>query len=407
MKLLLLLVPMFLALLCAADFPEPAKLPRSDALPDPLTALDGTKVETAKAWKEKRAPELRRLFQHYMYGTLPAAPKKVEAKVERTDAEALGGKAVLHEVALTVADAPPMHVLIVLPKGKGPHPVFAGLSFTGVQALLDDPKVKLSTAWQYDRSPGVVKNRATDKSRGTAKKTWPLEEIIGRGYGVAACYNGDIDPDRKEERGGLKKAIDPEGKAGTIAAWAWGVSRIVDHLMARDDVDRKRIIAVGHSRLGKTALLAGAMDERIALAIPHQAGCGGTAPSRTTTGEKVKDINKNFPHWFNAAFKEFDAEPERLPFDQHCLAALMAPRPVLFSNAVKDTWANPDGQFDMLRGADPVYKLLGVEGLASKDKPEVGKPSMGRLGYWVRPGTHEMNADDWKVFLDFADKHLK
>ena len=205
----------------------------------------------------------------------------------------------------------------------------------------------------------------------------------------------------------MKKAIDPEGKAGTIAAWAWGMSRIVDHLLARDDVDKKRIIAVGHSRLGKTALLAGAMDERIALAIPHQAGCGGTAPSRTTVGEKVKDINKNFPHWFNAAFKEFDAEPERLPFDQHGLAALMAPRPVLFSNAVKDTWAYPDGQFEMLRAADPVYGLLGVKGLASKDKPAIGKLSAGKLGYWIREGTHEMNAEDWKAFLDFADTHLK
>ncbi|MGL4554122.1 MAG: ThuA domain-containing protein, partial [Gemmataceae bacterium] len=231
-------------------------------------------------------------------------------------------------------------------------------------------------------------------------------QTIARGYGVATFYPGDIDPDTKDARGPVKKAIDPDGKAGTIACWAWGVSRVVDYLMTRGDVDGKRLITVGHSRLGKTALLAAAMDDRIAMAIPNQAGCGGTAPSRGTVGESVERINTSFPHWFNDRFKAFNKEPQRLPFDQHCLAALMAPRPVLFSNAAEDTWANPDGQFDVLVAADPVYRKLGVEGLARKTRPPEGKLSAGRLGYFIRAGKHSMTRADWAAYLDFADAHL-
>src|SRR5207244_12102068 len=137
--------------------------------------------------------------------------------------------------------------------------------------------------------------------------------------------------------------------------------------------------------------------------IPHQAGCGGTAPSRGKVGESVKQINNGFPHWFNGAFKEFNDKTDRLPFDQNCLTALVAPRPVLFSNAVEDTWANPEGQFDVLKAADPVYRFLGVEGLKAKRLPQVGKLVNSRLGYFIRSGKHSMTREDWQVFLEFAD----
>ncbi len=183
--------------------------------------------------------------------------------------------------------------------------------------------------------------------------------------------------------------------------------RAVDYLVQDPDIDASRIIVVGHSRLGKTALLAGAFDERIAMAIPLQAGMGGTAPSRGKVGESIKRINDSFPHWFNGAYKEFNTQPDKLPFDQHCLVALMAPRPVLFPNAVEDTWANPAGQFEVLKAAEPVYRLLKAGGLEAPQMPEVGKLSAGTLGYYIRPGKHSMTAQDWQVFLDFADRHLK
>jgi hypothetical protein len=182
---------------------------------------------------------------------------------------------------------------------------------------------------------------------------------------------------------------------------------MADYLVTDKSIDSKRMISVGHSRLGKTAILAAAFDDRFAMAIPHQAGCGGTSPSRGKVGEKVININTNFPHWFCGNFKAFNEAPEKLPFDQHCLVSLVAPRPVLFSNAKEDTWANPDGQFEMLQAADPVYRLLGAGGLEAKKVPELGKLSPGTLGYFIREGKHSMNRDDWKIFLDYADVQLK
>jgi hypothetical protein len=172
-------------------------------------------------------------------------------------------------------------------------------------------------------------------------------------------------------------------------------------------VDPHGIMAVGHSRNGKTALLAAAFDERIAIAFPHQAGCGGSAPSRGKTGESVKAINDRFPHWFNGVFKQFNDSPERLPLDQHCLVALCAPRPVLFSAAEADQWSNPAGQFEVLQAADKVYRFLGVEGLAAKEMPALNQLVDSRLGYYIRPGKHSMTAGDWEVFLNFADRNLK
>ena len=390
----------------AADLPEPEKLPIHKGLPDPLVMLDGTRVRTADDWAKKRRPELRTLVQHYMYGYLPA-PAKVTAKVDREDKTALGGKATLREISLTVGGAAEkIHLLLVVPNDRaGPAPVFVGMNFRGNHTLLDDDSIRLPTAWIYP-GPGVKNAKAAATGRGKNKEDWDIAQAVERGYAVATFYSGDADPDRAKERGGLRPTFDKDEKAGTIAFWAWAIHRAVDYLVTRPDLDAKKVIVFGHSRLGKTALLAAAMDDRIALAIPSQAGCGGTAPSRGTVGESVERINKVFPHWFNAAFKKFSAEPARLPFDQHSLLAIVAPRPVLFSNAVEDSWANPDGQFEVLKAAEPVYKLLGADGLASPKKPKVGTLSAGRLGYFIRDGKHSTTSEDWRAFLDFADRHL-
>ena len=147
-----------------------------------------------------------------------------------------------------------------------------------------------------------------------------------------------------------------------------------------------------------------AFDERIAIAYPHQAGCGGSAPSRGTTGESVKVINEHFPHWFNAAFKQFNDDPNRLPFDQNGLVALCAPRAVLFSAAEDDQWANPKGQFEVLQASDGVYRLLRVPGLEAAQMPPLHQLVGRRLGYYIRPGKHSMTADDWRIFMQFADR---
>lgn len=396
----------------AADgFPAVADLPARPELPDPLVMLNGERVTTPEQWRTKRRPELQALFQHYMYGYFPP-PVKVEAKVERADRKAFGGKATLKEV--TIAFGPPetprLHLLLVVPNNlSGPAPVFVGLNFRGNHTVIADPAVKLSTTW-IPNGPGVKDNRATDDARGSQVDVWALEPSIDRGYAVATCYCGDIDPDRADKREGIQPHIKPQKGPhdwATIAAWAWGIHRLVDYLVTDKDLDAKRIAVVGHSRLGKTALLAAAFDERIALAIPLQAGCGGTSPSRGKIGESVTRINTSFPHWFNGTFKEFNDRPERLPFDQHCLAALVAPRPLLFANATEDTWANPEGQFQVLKAAEPVYRLLGAGGLEAERMPEENRLINSTLGYYIRPGKHSMTPGDWKVFLAFADKHLR
>jgi hypothetical protein len=418
------LLPAFLALFVIlavpraampqTNFPAPDKLPSRPELPDPLVMFDGTRVTTKEQWEAKRRPELKELFQHYMYGVMPQRPDKVAATVLHEDGRAFGGKATLKEIALTIgpAEAPPIHLLLVVPnERKGPAPVFVGMSFCGNHAIVTDPKILIPTTWMYP-GPGVKANKATEEGRGKQIDVWALEQSIDRGYAVATFYNGDIDPDQKDRREGIRPYWKGDKEAGdataTIAAWAWGISRAVDYLVTDKDLDAKHIAVVGHSRLGKTALLAAAFDERIALAIPHQAGCGGTAPSRQNDpkAESVPRINTSFPHWFCANFKKFNDDPSKLPFDQNCLAALVAPRPLLFSNAVEDQWANPPGQFEVLKAAEPVYKLLGAGGLDATEMPKPGRLIDSTLGYYIRPGIHSMTKDDWKVFLDYADKHF-
>lgn len=415
-----------------AALPQPADLPPQATLPDPLVMLDGRKVTSREMWMNERRPELIRLFQHYMYGQLPPKPA-LSAKVERVDAASFGGKATLSEVTLSLgpAEAPRIHLMLIVPNRRAaPAPVVLALNYFGNHTLVPDPQVRLPDTWMPEWggegawSAKVVGHRASEAGRGSWAKYWPIADLIERGYALATFYNGDIDPDTPDQRGVQQcfRQADPADDCGTIAAWAWGLQRTVDYLVTAPGIDARRILVTGHSRTGKAALLAAAFDERIALAIPHQAGCGGSAPSRariaigkayntldsakTKPPETVFNLNDKFPHWFNARFKEFNTQAERLPFDQNCLVALCAPRPVLFTNGRADTWINPAGQFEVLRAAAPVYRLLGAGDFTADELPPDGRIIGGVLGYYLRPGAHSLLREDWKVFLDFADKHL-
>ena len=399
-----------------AELPPVSELPVSQAFPDPLTMLDGTKVTTQDDWKTKRRPELQQLFQHYMYGYLPR-PVKIRTEVHRVKS-LFGGKATKKEVTIHYGPAgtPPIDLLVVTPDRVKPAPAFVAINFCGNHTVLEDPSVALTRGWLQNRCPGCVDEKATEAGRGGQKDVWNVEMIIERGYGIAVFYYGDVDPDKNRPedwtdgvhphfmKPGQKKPGRHEW--GAIASWAYGIHRAVDYLVSDPAIDAKRIACVGHSRLGKTTLLAAALDDRIAMAIPHQAGCGGTAPNRENFGESVERINTVFPHWFNDTFPEFNRQVERLPFDQHCLFALCAPRPVLTSNAEQDGWADPKGQFKMLKLATPVYELLGSKGLATGTYPPNGRLIDSPLGYYIRAGKHSMTTGDWKVFLDFADVHL-
>jgi hypothetical protein len=243
---------------------------------------------------------------------------------------------------------------------------------------------------------------------------WPADLVVSRGFGFATFHASDVDPDKPDFTDGVHPWYFRRGQArprptdwGTIAAWAWGLSRAADALLRVRETAPGRLMAIGHSRMGKTALLAAALDPRFAIAVVNQAGCGGSAPSRGTVGETVASINKNFPHWFNDVFPRFNGAVHRLPFDQHCLVALAAPRPVLFLAAEGDQWANPDGQFEVLKAAEPAYRLLGASGLGVDRRPRIGTLAGADLGYRLRPGTHSLGPADWSVALSFASSRLK
>lgn len=424
LKSVLFFAAVFLALTTfAAEFPEPDKLPSRPELPDPLVMLDGTKITTVAEWNSKRKPELKELFQHYMYGYLPPKPQSWAEEVLFSDEKFLDGKATLSESRITFKGPDlkqQLHVLLVVPnKRTGPAPVFVGMNFCGNHALAKHPSIHIPESWIYKSCAGSENERATEKGRGGQGEVWNLDLIVDRGYALACFYSGDIDPDTADFSDGIEPSFYKPGQtspgpddAGAIASWAWGYHRVVDFLTAKhsSSVDLKRIAAVGHSRNGKTTLLATAMDDRIALAIPHQAGCGGTAPSRVAIDRKdvetIRRINTSFPHWFCDNFPLFNETPDKLPFDQNCLVALCAPRPVLYTNAVEDQWANPDGQFEMLKGANSVYRLFETEGLQATEKPELRKLVDSKLGYFIRPGKHSMDREDWGIFLDYADKQF-
>lgn len=397
-----------------ASFPEFSELPAQSSLPDPLKCLDGHVARTAKEFFATRRPELKALLAHYEYGEIPSKPTGMEFVVRGQYTNVLEGKGILKLVTIKTGGngSPQIDLALVLPNSSAkPVPIILVMNFCGNQAVMNDSRIPLTRSWVGKSCPGCGDNVATEKSRGTQSTNWPLAEMIARGYGVATFYSGDVDPDRSEVSEGLyqwlaEKKGTPNNSTnrGTIAAWAWGFSRCVDYLEKDSSINTNKIAALGHSRNGKTALLAGAFDARISLVLVHQAGTGGSAPSRGKTGESVKAINDHFPHWFNAIFKTFNDEPERLPIDQNSLLALCAPRPVLFSAATEDSWGNPGGQFEVMKATDQVYRFLGVEGLESVQMPAPGKLMASRLGFYLRSGKHSMTAADWEIFLDFADK---
>lgn len=416
--LLMLLIAMNLPTAQAEEFPAFDQLKPSSQLPTLLVDDSGAPITTADAWNKKRE-SLKAQFQHWMYGKLPPVPAKVKYETLFTDEKALGGKATLREIRISFVEpalTKRQHVLIVTPNGVEKPGIFIGMNFCGNHTVLPDAKIALPEGWVGKSCEGVVNERATDAGRGAQTEVWNAELIVSRGYALATFFSGDIDADTPDMSDGIGPAYYKPGQttaagddAGTIALWAWGFHRVADLVTSelKDSIDTSKIASVGHSRNGKTALLAAAMDDRFAIAIPSQAGCGGTAPSRGKVGEQVKQINDRFPHWFCGNFKLFNEQPELLPFDQHALAAICAPRAVLFANAEEDTWANPMGQFEVLQAAEPVFKLLGTSGLAEAKEPAMNKLVGGRLGFFYRPGKHSMSTVDWQAYLDFADAQWK
>jgi hypothetical protein len=388
-------------------------------LPDLLLMIDGTRVDSAASWIANRRPQILELFRGEVYGRSPEAPSRPLFSVASIDDASLSGLATRKEVSISLtgtAAGPAMKLLVYTPNASEKlgrrTPLFLGLNFYGNHTIHRDRGISLAQGWIPNDS--LTDGRSPEMLRGVQSSSWPVETILRRGYGLATAYYGDISPDNShglstgihrwyQEHGLLPRAGD---SWGALAGWAWGLSRAMDYLVQDPDVASDKVAVVGHSRLGKATLWAAAQDERFALVISNNSGCGGAALARRRFGETVADINRAFPHWFCENYKQFGGHEDLLTVDQHALLSLIAPRPLYVASAQLDLQADPMGEFLAARCANPVYRLFGTDGLPVEQFPAAGVPVMGRIGYHVRRGRHAITQFDWSQFIAFASKHL-
>ena len=388
-------------------------------LPILLKTADGKRVTSVRTWNEQRRPAILQLFKDHVYGEFPRRLAGQHFKIISIDSAALNGRAICKQITLFFqADehGPKMELLLYLPKKVGkPVAVFTGLNYYGNQGVHPDPQIRITSQWVRNvrnESGSITNNKATETSRGITASRWAVDSIIDRGYGMLTAYYGDLEPDhpdgwRNGVRALLQKPLETNASAwGAIGAWAWGLSRMMDYCESDPSINARKVIAVGHSRLGKAALWAVANDNRYAAVISNNSGEGGAALARRNFGETIYQINTSFAHWFSPAFKKYNGNPHALPVDQHMLLALVAPRPLYVASAEDDPWADPKGEFLSAVHAEPVYRLFQKIGLGVKDMPPVNTAVGENIHYHIRTGKHGITAFDWTHYLHFADKHF-
>jgi hypothetical protein len=361
-------------------------------LPDPLLTPDGETIGSAEQWQMHRKKFLD-IFREYMYGYRPGLPEELNFELAREDKRAMNGKATLRIVNIISRHQGREHkfeLILFLPnKISGPVPVYL-----------------------------LMNNRPatnTDPSRAEISGFWPAEEVIDRGYGIAAIQNRELAPDDTGEfTEGVIKLFEgdaenerPGNAWAALAAWGWGASRVMDYFETDRRVDCSRIAVLGHSRGGKASLWAGAEDERFSLVISNNSGSGGASLSKRRYGETVEAVNR-FTHWFALNFRQFNGQEEKLHFDQHMLISLIAPRAVYIASADRDLWADPRGEFLSLAYSSPVYGLWSYPPIGTDAMPPMDKAlHSGPRGYHVRPGGHNLTPADWHNFMDFSDRLWK
>ena len=357
-------------------------------LPDPLRRMGGEVVENIAQWMEHRQ-DLLELLRTEMYGRRPGLPESLNFRTVLEEPSAMGGKAILRIVSIESRHQGRQHefeLILFLPNEvQKPVPVFLLMN---------------------NRPP-----ENTDPTREHLSEFWPAEEVIGRGYGVAAIQNRSLAPDDTLQfTEGVIRLFEGESAGGrspdawgAIAAWGWGASRAMDYFEAEDDIDESRIALLGHSRGGKASLWAGAEDERFALVISNQSGSGGAALSRRRYGEDITAVNR-FTHWFNGNFKKYMDNEEDMPFDQHYVISLIAPRAVYVGSADRDLWADPRGEYLGLVHASPVFSLWNHAPMSHDRMPALDTQVIhGPRAYHVRSGRHNLMLEDWNRYMDFAD----
>ena len=393
-------------------------------LPSPLRKKDGSMVQTPFEWMNFRRSAVLQTFREEMYGWMPPRPDRMRFELLSENPAAFDGLATRREIrihcAMNSGAEKSFDLLVYLPnRRKTPAPVFLGLNGRGNHAatpemgirITREPVVNWSTHEVFATEP------PDESTRGIQSDFWNFRGILERGYGAATLCISEIFYDSPDAFASSiyhlflpeEELRAPEHKYGAIGAWAWGLSRALDCLEHIPGVDAGRVAVHGHSRLGKTALWAGACDPRFAMVISNESGCGGASLSRRIFGETIDYLLFWRDYWFSSAFGRYRNREEMLPFDQHFLLGLIAPRPLYVASAADDLHSDPKGEYLSLAAAAEVYRLFGAEcaEFRSGELPPVDV-SIGReTGYHIRSGEHDVTLSDWKFFLDFADRFWK
>ena len=360
------------------------------ALPDLFTLADGGKVTTSEMWESRRRAELLEIFRREVYGFAPPKPETLAFRLEASDPVAMEGKATRKQVAISFqlgGETFAFHVILFVPNQRtAPAPVFLLLNHRPITN--------------------------TDPTRQTRSDFWPAEEVIARGYAIAAInVSAEVEPDKRDATAGVRTfyrqhfAKPDELTWGALAAWAWAGSRALDYFETNADVNAAQVSIIGHSRTGKTALWAAAEDTRFALACANGAGEGGPALARRNFGETLSQITTSFPYWFAAKYATYADKVETLPIDQHELVALVAPRGYHGGDGTRDSWADPRGLWLSLVEASKVWAIFGKTAAWQGEMPPVNELRMdGSLAYHIHEGGHDLTALDWKLYLDHADQ---
>lgn len=356
-------------------------------LPDPLTLEGGRTVRNKSEWLAKGRPALLQQFRENIYGVRPDTSYEIEYEEIGRRENAFGIGATGRQIRATIHARGRFHsfdFVIVVPRTETPVPVVVQINNRYLVPL--------------------------DKAVDEFDPFWPVEKLLRLGYATASFHTSHVDPDNRDGYdAGIRSFLDdpdsdPEIRWGSLSAWGWAASRVLDFAIQQAEIDPERSVVVGHSRGGKAALWAGAEDERFGIAYSNNSGCGGAALSRRAFGETVARINRNFPHWFCNRFNAYNDREYELPVDQHQLMALAAPRAVYVTSSDEDLWADPRGEYESLVAAGPVFDLFGLKHISEPVMPELNTPlHVGSTGYHIRTGVHNLTEQDWSYFLDFAD----
>ena len=394
------LTGMFAAVLAVSACAQPVAEPKAQAanpepqdVPELMVTKAGDKVKDVATWEKVRRPELLDVFLENEYGRRPVErPDTLAFETAEPDKPMMDGKAIRKRVRAS---------------WKGPY---------GSQSFVFTAFIPVSA--KERPAPGfiLICNRPAaaniDPERVQRSEFWPAEEIVARGYAALAFWNGDVALDNAKSNctQGVHACWAKERTAnswGALSAWAWGASRVLDWVETEPLLDAKHFGVVGHSRGGKTALLAGVTDTRFAMACVNDSGCSGAKLNHIDLpkSESIARISKVFPHWFCLNYRNFAGKEFEMDFDQHMMVALMAPRAVAIASASKDHWAGQRGEYASALLASPAWELYGKRGLVSDGFPNPNEARQdGTVSYHLREGVHNLTLHDWNRYMDFADR---